>query len=99
VPKLPRYVKYLAVLFCFPTLVFGKGLYVAEVSNVRIILTDEPCELKVVSHLPLKATWTQDGKVFTGCWGVMDQTVMGYFEQDKSVAAMPVGLFKKLQEV
>jgi hypothetical protein len=98
-PALPKYVFALAVLFCFPSMALAKGLYVAEVSNVRIILTDEPCELKVVSNLPLKATWTQDGKVFTGCWGVMGQIVMGYFVEDRSIAAIPVQVFQKLQEV
>jgi hypothetical protein len=98
-PKLPRYVVLLAFLFCFPTLVFGKAIYAAEVQGIRIVLTDEKCELSVVSNLPLKATWYQGDKVFTGCWGLMGDTVMSYFEQDRSVAAIPTSVFKKLQDV
>jgi hypothetical protein len=97
--KLPRYLVVLAFIFCFPTLAMGKAIYAAEVHGIRIVLTDEKCELSVVSNLPLKATWYQGDKAFTGCWGLMGDTVMGYFPEDRSVAAIPTHVFKKLQEV
>jgi hypothetical protein len=98
VPKIPRHLVAIALLFCFPTLVFAKPMFAAELEGVRIVLSDDKCELTVVSNLPYKATWTEKGQTYTGCWGVMGHNVAAYFEQDRTVAAIPVQVFKKLIE-
>jgi hypothetical protein len=99
VPKLPRYVVILALLFCFPSMVLAKPMFAADLEGVRIVLTDDKCDLTVVANLPYKATWTEKGRTFTGCWGVMGQNVVAFFSEDKTVAAIPVQVFQKLQEV
>ena len=83
----------------------GKALssprFVATDGTTSITLHDEPCELKeVVTNLPYKATWTENGKSFEGCWGswVNDQRVLAYFT-DKTVALIPFNALAKVQGV
>ena len=40
------------------------------VSGVTVTLFDEPCAIKYVTNLPLRTTWTQDGKVFRPIVGI-----------------------------
>jgi hypothetical protein len=51
-----------------------------------------------VSNLPGRATWTQDGKVFEGCYGLdMDLgLVVAYFQSDRTVVNLPQFLFERV---
>jgi len=92
----------LAALIVGPVLVYS-GMahaaprYVANVEGVTITLFDEPCSLDAVENLPYKATWTENGVTFQGCWNFFQNAgvIVGYFS-DKSVAPMPVQIFKPL---
>lgn len=95
--RLPRFVFWIALLFCLPTLAFSAPQYAAEADGARIVLHDEPCALKGVSNLRYRATWAEKGKVFEGCWGPRPQEglVLGFFE-DLTVVAIPIQMFAKV---
>jgi hypothetical protein len=97
--RLPKYLAALVLLFCFPTMLGAKPMFAADLEGVRIVLSDDKCDLTVVANLPYKATWEEKGKTYTGCWGVMGQNVVAFFSEDKTVAAIPLQVFRKLQEV
>ena len=98
--KLPLWIVILIYLSCWPAAVFSQPLYSAEANGVRIVLTDEKCEMKEVANLPYKAIWTEKGQEFQGCWAARpdEGLVVGYFS-DKTVALMPVYAFKKVLEI
>lgn len=77
---------------------FAAPVYAAEADGVRIVLTDEKCTLKEVSNLPYKATWTEKGKTYNGCFTINQGAgvVVAYFVEDKSVAAIPMDAFKRV---
>lgn len=80
--------------------VHAAPIYQAEQGGVRVVLTDEDCKLPQVSNLTKRATWTEDGKTFEGCYGghPMFPIVMAYFS-DKSVVALPVEMFVRVTGV
>lgn len=73
------------------------SLVEAQAGDVRIILTDEPCALPAITNLPLRATWTENGKVSQGCFAVRPEAgvVVLYFD-DKTAVAIPIDLFKRV---
>ena len=93
-----RYFVLLLVLFCLPAQ--AVPIFAADEGGVRIVLTDEPCQLKTVSNLPLRATWEEKGKVYEGCWAPRPDmgVVVGYFS-DLTAVALPIPMFKKVQGV
>jgi hypothetical protein len=96
--KLPLWVVVLIYLFCWPAALIAAPILVADAGEVRIELFDEPCALKdSVSNLPYRATWTEKGKVYQGCFVPHPNAgiVMAYFD-DKTVAAIPIDAFKKV---
>lgn len=97
-PKLPKYVLLIAVLFCFPTLVFADPLFAFEKDGIRLVLTNEKCALPEVTNLPYRVTWTQDGQTVEGCWGVsFDRArVNAYFVSDRTVVSFPPQMFTKV---
>lgn len=97
--KLPWRFVLLVYLTCWPAAVFAAPIFVADAEGVRIELFDEPCILKdLVSNLPYRATWTEKGKVFEGCFVPNPNAgfVVAYFREDKSVAVIPMDAFKKV---
>ena len=97
--KLPLWVVVLIYLTTWPAALFAAPVFVAEGNGVHIELFDEPCTLKdSVSNLPYRATWTEKGKVFEGCF-VPNQAagiVVAFFKDDKTVAVIPIEVFKKV---
>jgi hypothetical protein len=75
-------------------------LYSAEVEGVRIVLTDEDCKLTAVANLKKRATWTEKGKTFEGCFGLHPQygVVIAYFS-DKHVVLMDPQAFVRVPGV
>jgi hypothetical protein len=75
-------------------------LYSAEVEGVRIVLTDEDCKLTAVANLKKRATWTEKGKTFEGCFGIHPQygVVIAYFS-DKHVVLMDPQAFVRVPGV
>ena len=94
---LPAWFIFLALLVCWPTLVFSQPLYQAQVETGQVItLFDEKCTLKEVSNLPYRLTWTEKGEVSEGCFGVRDGMVVMYFASDKTVGVAPTEVFRKV---
>ena len=89
--------KYL-ILLLLALPVHAKNIGVASHEDVRVYLTDEPCEISVVINLPYKAVWKDTKGQHEGCWGPFGQNVGLYFE-DKTVAVIPVYHFKSVQEI
>ena len=80
---------------------FAEPIAQATVANGQIVITvySEDCQLKdVVSNLPKRATWVQQGRTFEGCVGVQPSlgVAMFYFREDHSVAAVPVSEFVRV---
>jgi hypothetical protein len=96
---MPKYLKYLAVLFCFPTLVFADPLFAFEKDGIRVVLTNDKCALAEVSNLPYRATWEEKGQTFEGCWSPSfdRQRVNAFFVSDKSVVSFPPQMFSRVQ--
>lgn len=67
---------------------------VAHVAGAAIALTDEPCQLAAVVNLPMRAIWTQNGRVHEGCFGAIGGVIAAYFD-DRTVAVMPGHIFTK----
>lgn len=86
----------LAVILA-PLMVNAEPVYQLSQGGVVITLHSEGCALKEVSNLPHRATWTENGKVYEGCFGVQPamQAVMMYFT-DRSVAVAPASIFQKV---
>lgn len=76
----------------------AEPMFQVRQGDVVITLHSEECALKEVSNLPRRATWTEGGKVYEGCFGVQPamEAVMMYFVGDKSVAVAPVSIFQKV---
>ena len=68
-------------------------------NGVVVTLYDEPCSVGAVSNLKQRATWNEKGTVFEGCWGNAQGTVLMYFERDRSVVALPAGVFARVSNV
>lgn len=75
----------------------SQPMFAAEGEGVRIVLTDEPCQLKAVVNLPYRATWEEKGKVYEGCYATNPNfgIVAGYFS-DSTVAVMPMRAFSRV---
>lgn len=72
-------------------------LLAVDNNGIAITLYDDPCELKgEIANLPYKATWTENGKTFEGCWQGRDEarSVVAYFS-DHTVALIPYSVFKR----
>jgi hypothetical protein len=97
-PKIPRLLRWLVVLTCWPAAVLAEPVFVAETAGVRIVLYDEPCAFQDTVKLPFRATWTEKGKVYEGCFAPHPHigVVVAFFKDDKSVAAIPMDAFKRV---
>ena len=84
------------ILGLFPTKSVAAPIAIGEHDGIKIVLFDEPCKLDAVTNLPRRATWTEGGKTFEGCFGVMGgAVVVGYFS-DRTVAAIPAQAFVRV---
>ena len=97
---LPRYVLFLAILFCFPSMVVARPMAIAQAEGVTITLHSDECALPGITNLKMKATWFEKGKTFQGCWGAHPQygLVMFFFE-DKTVVVLPGDAFAPITGV
>lgn len=90
--------KTLALLLLFPLIAWAKPLAIAQGDGVTVTLTDEPCAVKEIANLPYRATWTEKGKTFEGCWAVDESLVVSYWS-DATVVVLPAQMFKKAVEI
>lgn len=75
----------------------AKAGAVAEMRQGGAVVTlyDEPCKLSA-ADLPYRATWSEGGKTLEGCFSVNGiGLVLAYFS-DRTIAGIPVKLFKKV---
>lgn len=84
-----------AVLACHP--LYAKPIAVS--ADGLVLLTDEPCALQEVTNLPGKALWTENGKTTEGCYGVKFGVVISYWSVDKTVALIPLSVFRKVTDL
>ena len=95
--------KYLLALafvaFLSPSCVNAEPTYRAVMPGVVVTLHSEDCTLtSIVSNLPKRATWQENGLTYEGCFGFVEpmRLLIFYFREDKSVAPIPAGLFVKV---
>jgi len=78
------------------------GLYAAPIAvatapGVTVTLFDEKCKLPAVNNLPLRATWTQNGKTNEGCFGGFTEAgAIGLYFDDGTVSVIPAQAIKPL---
>jgi hypothetical protein len=78
------------------------GLYAAPIAaatapGVTVTLFSDKCKLPAVKNLPLRATWTQDGKTVEGCFGgFTEANAIGIYFEDGTVAVIPAQAIKPL---
>lgn len=95
--KLPRWAVLLIFLTCWPAAVLATPIFSADADGARIVLTDEPCALDAVTNLKYRATWTEKGKTFEGCWAPRtDMGVVIAYWSDKTAVAMPIQAFTRV---
>lgn len=84
-------------LLLYSSRLHADPLFSTTSDGVNITLTDEPCAVAAITNLPYRATWTEKGKAFEGCWAPHRelQVVIAYFD-DKTVALIPVQAFVKV---
>ena len=68
----------------------------AVADGATIILTDEPCKLKEVTNLKFRATWSEKGKKYEGCYAVHPYGLIVAYFSDGAVAIMPMDAFTKV---
>ena len=66
-------------------------------NGAKITLYNDPCKLKEVSNLELRATWQEKGKVFEGCFGIHPYGVVLAYFSDKTVVIIPVDIFREVK--
>ena len=89
----------LLVAATWPISAFATPVAVAVEGDAKITLTDEPCKLKQVSNLKMRAVWVEKGKTFEGCFGVHPAgIVMAYFS-DGAVVIISVQDFQAVTGV
>lgn len=78
---------------------FGAPIYEGRGETVTVTLTDEPCTVAAVSNLPRRATWTERGKVFEGCYEMVGGVVVMYFAEYRTVILAPRGAFQPVSGI
>lgn len=97
---LPLWIAILAILFCWPSMALSAPMFAFEGQGVRIVLTDDKCEMSEVTNLPYRVTWTEKGKTTDGCWGIaFDRERVNILFADKTVVSFPPQAFTKVTGV
>lgn len=87
------------VLSTFVPNLRAEPMYSTEADGATVTLHSEPCQLtNVVTNLPRRATWSEKGKVFEGCWAARPDAglVVLYFSGDKTVGIAPMQAFQRV---
>jgi hypothetical protein len=87
---------FILALLCGPAV--SAPLAEARGESFVVSLTDERCKLAVVTNLPGRATWTEKGRTFEGCYGVSHSVVAFYFE-DRTVVMLPREAFSRVRQI
>lgn len=88
-------VLFLLLLLLAASYALGEPVYEAKDDKVRVVIYTEACELKEVTNLPRRATWTENGKVTEGCFGSMPGLALFYWS-DKTVVVIPQEMFTRV---
>lgn len=85
----------LALLILVAAPVFAEPIAVMSLQGITVTLTNQPCAIKYVTNLPLRATWKDGSKTFDGCYAVFPESeAIGFWFDDGSVAVIPAHIFK-----
>ena len=84
----------LAVIAFYVAKSHAGTIYLADQEGVQIALTDEKCALAEVKNLRFRATWSERGQTFEGCWAMHQGAglILAYFA-DKTVVIFPPQIF------
>lgn len=79
------------------TCAYADPAYQTKTGDVTLTLHTEKCELAEITNLPRRATWTEGGKTYEGCWGARpDQGIILAYFTDKTVASVPIEAFVRV---
>ena len=69
----------------------------SESQGVVVSLTDEDCKmLDRVTNLPLRATWTEKGKLYDGCYTLTPNGQVLLFFDDLTAVVAPFQAFERV---
>ena len=80
--------------------IYAHAAAIAQIhdKDVSITLYDEPCALAEIKNLGYRATWTEGGKTFQGCWAARaDLEIVAAYFDDKTIALIPFGVIKPVK--
>ena len=78
----------------------AEAVAVANAPGIVVTVFNEPCALQQVVNLPLRATWTQNGKTIEGCFGSFSEAAaIGVFFDDGTVVVLPMAAFQRVTEL
>lgn len=94
-------VSLLVLWAVYPKEANADPVYRAQVGEVTVTVYNDPCQVKEVTNLPFRATWLEKGVLHEGCFSYAQhvESLMMYFSTDKTVAVIPVSIFKPVQGV
>lgn len=75
----------------------SQPVWQAKDQDVTVSFYRERCRLGAVSNLPHRATWTEAGKVFDGCFQIYPryQVAIAFFS-DGAIAVVPLGSLEQV---
>lgn len=72
--KLPKYVFWIAILFCWPSMALSQDKFSMTDQNGKLTLeTKKPCELGPWFKAWKAATWMFRGELYPACWRVQEE--------------------------
>lgn len=88
-----------AALILFPSVAYAAPVAVMDRDGIGITLFDEPCKFTHIVNYKYRATWSEDGKTFEGCFGLntASRVIVAYFD-DKSIAVVPMSFFRPVKK-
>lgn len=87
----------LFVLLGVLSFAYGEPTHETATSNgAKVTLYSDKCARAEIANLPLRATWTENGKVIEGCFGVSPFGLLVFWFSDKTVFDIPVEYFKRV---
>jgi hypothetical protein len=94
--------RWLCSLIFFACCVPASAAVVATMTDGKatIHIYNEPCKLtQQITNLPMRATWTEDGKTSEGCFTIRGSILLTYWAIDKTLGVIPVASLQMVREL
>ena len=90
----------ITLLLLFAGAAHAEPAAVITAPGLVISLFDEDCKLEAITNLPLRATWTRNGKTLEGCFGIFrESSAVGAYFEDKTMVVAPLSAVQKVLSI